>query len=53
MEILDPQNTVLTNAEVYNIVVEKKKAFSSAPKDHRASPALRTVIYEVCAFKYF
>lgn len=50
MEVLNQQQTVLTNAEVYSFVMEEKKAFSAFPKDQRPALALRTILYETLSY---
>ncbi|KHN75700.1 hypothetical protein Tcan_12557 [Toxocara canis] len=49
MEVLDSQQTVLTNAEMYRLVVERRKHHSELAKDQRVK-ALGTVIYETSSY---
>uniref|UniRef100_A0A915BD55 DNA-directed RNA polymerase III subunit RPC9 n=1 Tax=Parascaris univalens TaxID=6257 RepID=A0A915BD55_PARUN len=49
MEVLDSQQTVLTNAEMYQLVLERRKSHSELSKDQRVK-ALGTVIYETSSY---
>lgn len=51
MEVLDPRNTVITNAEVLRLLQGRRKQQNELPKDQR-SKILGTVIYEVALFIY-
>ncbi|VDO67489.1 unnamed protein product [Onchocerca flexuosa] len=46
MEILDPRQTVITNAEVLRLLQARRMQQNELPKDQR-SKILGTVIYEV------
>lgn len=50
MEVLDPQQTVLTNAELYNIISERKKSLAGLSREAHGCPSLRTITYETFSY---
>ncbi|VDK18567.1 unnamed protein product [Anisakis simplex] len=49
MDVLDAQQTVLTNAETFQLINERRRQQSTVPKDQRVK-ALGTVIYETSSY---
>lgn len=49
MEVLDPRQTLITNAEVLRLLQERRKQQSDLPKEQRLK-VLGTVIYETSSY---
>ncbi|VDN85544.1 unnamed protein product [Brugia pahangi] len=49
MEILDLRHTIITNAEVFRLLQDRRKQQNELPKDQRPK-TIGTVIYETCKY---